>query len=200
VFGDNQPIVKDPKTIFELIMENFEDEMLRILCGAAAVSLVLGIATEGLREGWLEGASILVAVVIIVSVTSINNYIKEKQFRKLNEMATQKNVNVIRHGNQNRISVYDLQVGDLVEIETGEILSVDGVLVEGSNVTADESAITGKQQLIQVKASSLKRQCQKRMTIPTLVLSSLVVPRLWRVLDGWLCLQLAGTATMERSS
>lgn len=149
VFGDNQPIVKDPKTIFELIMENFEDEMLRILCGAAAVSLVLGIATEGLREGWLEGASILVAVVIIVSVTSINNYIKEKQFRKLNEMATQKNVNVIRHGNQNRISVYDLQVGDLVEIETGEILSVDGVLVEGSNVTADESAITGESKLIE---------------------------------------------------
>jgi Ca2+ transporting ATPase len=49
VFGDNQPIVKDPKTILELILENFEDEMLRILCGAAAVSLVLGIATEGLR-------------------------------------------------------------------------------------------------------------------------------------------------------
>lgn len=103
--------------------------MLRILCGAAAVSLVLGIATEGLREGWLEGASILVAVVIIVSVTSINNYVKEKQFRKLNEMAQQKNVNIIRHGTQNHISVYDLQVGDLVEIETGEILSVDGVLV-----------------------------------------------------------------------
>jgi len=44
-FGDNQPIVKEPKTIFELIMENFEDEMLRVLCGAALVSLVLGIAT-----------------------------------------------------------------------------------------------------------------------------------------------------------
>jgi Ca2+ transporting ATPase len=143
VFGDNQPIVKDPKTILELILENFEDEMLRILCGAAAVSLVLGIATEGIREGWLEGASILVAVVIIVSVTAGNNYIKEKQFRKLNEIATQKSVNVIRHGSQNRISVFDLQVGDLVEIETGEIVSVDGVLVEGSNVTADESAITG---------------------------------------------------------
>ena len=50
--------------------------MLRILCAAAAVSLILGILTEGIKDGWLEGASILIAVVIIVSVTAGNNYIK----------------------------------------------------------------------------------------------------------------------------
>ena len=50
--------------------------MLRILCASAAVSLVLGIATEGLAEGWLEGASILIAVVLTISVTAGNNYIK----------------------------------------------------------------------------------------------------------------------------
>jgi hypothetical protein len=50
--------------------------MLRILCYSAIVSLVLGILTEGLAEGWMEGASILIAVVLIISVTSGNNYIK----------------------------------------------------------------------------------------------------------------------------
>ena len=50
--------------------------MLRILCVSAIVSLVLGIGTEGLKKGWLEGASILVAVVIIITVTAGNNYIK----------------------------------------------------------------------------------------------------------------------------
>jgi magnesium-transporting ATPase (P-type) len=35
------------------------------------------------------------------------------------------------------MSVYDLYVGDVVEIETGEILSVDGVLIQGSNISAD---------------------------------------------------------------
>ena len=52
-WGDNLPIIKPPKTITELILENFEDDMLRILCASAVVSLVLGIATEGLKEGWL---------------------------------------------------------------------------------------------------------------------------------------------------
>ncbi len=115
-WGDNAPIIKPPKTIVELIMENFEDDMLRILCASAIVSLVLGIATEGLREGWLEGASILIAVVIIVSVTSTNNYLKEKQFQKLNAIATQKNINVLRGGELMNISVYDLMVGDIAEI------------------------------------------------------------------------------------
>lgn len=87
--------------------------MLRILCYSAVVSLVLGIATEGLKEGWLEGASILLAVIIIVTVTSGNNYIKEKQFQKLNAMATAKNINCYRGGDLVNMSVYDLLVGDV---------------------------------------------------------------------------------------
>lgn len=50
--------------------------MLKVLCAAAIISLILGIATEGLREGWIEGMSIICAVIIIVSVTSFNNYVK----------------------------------------------------------------------------------------------------------------------------
>ena len=124
-------------------MENFEDDMLKILCASAVVSLVLGIATEGLKEGWLEGASILLAVIIIVTVTSANNYLKEQQFQKLNALATAKNINVMRGGELLNISVYELLVGDVVEVETGEILSVDGILIEGHNVNVDESSITG---------------------------------------------------------
>ena len=103
----------------ELILENFEDDMLKILCVSAIVSLVLGIATEGIKEGWLEGASILMAVIIIVTVTSTNNYLKEKQFQKLNAIATAKNINAYRGGDLVNMSVYDLLVGDVVEVETG---------------------------------------------------------------------------------
>ena len=85
----------------------------------------------------------MLAVVIIVTVTSGNNYIKEQQFQKLNAMATAKNVNVYRGGDLVNISVYELMVGDIVEIETGEILSVDGILIDGNNISIDESSLTG---------------------------------------------------------
>jgi Ca2+ transporting ATPase len=117
--------------------------MLRVLCLAAVISLVLGIATEGIEHGWYEGTSILVAILIIVTVTSGNNYIKEQQFKKLNEVAERKFVNVIRNGDTAHISVYDLVVGDIQLVETGEIISVDGLVVESHNIVADESAMTG---------------------------------------------------------
>jgi Ca2+-transporting ATPase len=41
-------------------------------------------------------------------------------------------VNVIRDGDQCSINVYDLQVGDLLEISTGDIMPVDAVYVAGT--------------------------------------------------------------------
>lgn len=67
-----------------MVLENFEDQTIQILCFAAIASLILGIASHGLAEGWLEGVSIILAVTIITLVTAVNNYVKEKQFRKLN--------------------------------------------------------------------------------------------------------------------
>ena len=37
------------------------------------------------RLGWIEGFSIILAVLICVNIAAINNYQKEKQFRSLNE-------------------------------------------------------------------------------------------------------------------
>lgn len=53
------------------------------------------------------------AVVIIVSVTSGNNWIKEQQFKKLNAIASRKMVNVIRKDHVENIDVEELVVGDI---------------------------------------------------------------------------------------
>ena len=66
-----------------MILENFEDRILQILLLAATVALIIGVIQFGWAHGWVEGCSIYIAIVIIVSVTAGNNYIKEKQFQKL---------------------------------------------------------------------------------------------------------------------
>jgi len=136
-YGKNDPVTKPPTTLWDMVMENFEDQTIQILCAAACVSLILGVASHGWSEGWLEGVSIILAVVIITVVTSGNNYLKEKQFRKLNEVANRKNVNVTRNGKIINMSVYELLVGDLVQIETGEKISVDGIVVKTNRLTLD---------------------------------------------------------------
>ena len=41
----------------------------------------LGGHVEESETGWIEGAAILVSVIIVVLVTAFNDYTKEKQFR-----------------------------------------------------------------------------------------------------------------------
>ena len=58
--------------------------MLKIICLGGIVNLIIGMGIHGDYEtGWIDGVSILFAVVIIVSVTAGNNYMQQKQFEKL---------------------------------------------------------------------------------------------------------------------
>jgi P-type E1-E2 ATPase len=62
----------------------------------------------------------------------------------LNEVAKRKNVNVIRQGKVLHMNVYELLVGDVVQVETGEIISVDGIVIEANRLSVDESSMTGE--------------------------------------------------------
>jgi len=112
------------------------------------VSLIVGVLTEGIETGWIEGFAIFIAVFIIVAVTAVNNYLKEKQFRKLYAQLDDRKINVIRKGKIHSISIYDLLVGDVMKIDTGEIFPTDGILINGYNMSVDESAMTGESDLI----------------------------------------------------
>lgn len=48
-FGNNQPILKPPKTVWQLVKDVFIDPMLKLLLGAAIVSTVLGVIKDGIR-------------------------------------------------------------------------------------------------------------------------------------------------------
>lgn len=65
------------KTVLEMISEAFEDTILQILIAAAIVSTVVGVIKDGMM-GLVEGGSILLAIVIIVGITTGNNYKKER--------------------------------------------------------------------------------------------------------------------------
>ncbi|KAL4469987.1 hypothetical protein ABPG73_016723 [Tetrahymena malaccensis] len=143
-FGENIRIQKEPKTLFEMIIDCFEDLMLQILCLASLVSTTIGILEDGLAKGWMEGATILIAVCIIVSISAGNNYIKEQQFLKLNAKREEITVKVRRNGQKKQIDCKQLLVGDILFVEIGDVMQVDGILMEGSEIQMDESSVTGE--------------------------------------------------------
>lgn len=98
-YGENIKRLPRIKSLGEIVWENLQDRMLQILLLAATISLVIGVLENGWAVGWIDGLSIYIAVVIIVTVTLGNNYIKELQFQKLVGKFFEDSVAVVRGGN-----------------------------------------------------------------------------------------------------
>jgi len=127
-----------------------------VLSIAAVVSLVLGLFQDFGRTrpkgeqsvDWVEGASILVAILIVVLVGSLNDWQKERQFKFLREKREERIVKVVRDGAEQMIDVQNVVVGDVVLFEPGEIIPRDGIFLSGHNVWCDESPVAGESDAI----------------------------------------------------
>lgn len=140
-----------------------DDLMLKILIVAAIVSMTISMIFEKENRSiaWIEGAAILAAVFIVSVVTAWNDYKKEEQFIKLSEFNDKSNNVVVWRKNQEAIvNVEDIHVGDLVKIEAGMNIPVDAILIRGSGVAVDESAMTGESD--ELKKESLD-VCKQRL-------------------------------------
>ncbi len=70
--------------ILALMWEAAQDTTLLILMAAAVLSLIFGFVFSPIDAyEWVEGIAIIVSVAIVVLVTAVNNYQKEKQFKDL---------------------------------------------------------------------------------------------------------------------
>ena len=153
VFKDNRLPARKPTSIWRLLWRAYYDKILILLTAAAVISLALGLYStlgQPLEPGeptpldWVEGVAICVAVLIVTIVTAINDFQKEKQFANLNKKKDDREVKAIRSGKSVMISVYDVTVGDVLHLEPGDLIPVDGIFIGGHGVKCDESSATGE--------------------------------------------------------
>lgn len=162
-FGSNERDPPERSGFWTLYFEALDDLMLKILIVCAIVSTTISMIFEKENRSiaWIEGAAIMFAVLTVSGVTAWNDYKKEEQFIKLTAFNEAKNiVAVLRKGKVTAINVNDLKVGDLVEIKPGMNIPCDAILLRGSGVTTDESAMTGES--IELKKGNLE-MCYQRL-------------------------------------
>ena len=147
-FGTNTYPVKKGKSFLNFLWDAWQDLTLIILIIAAAASLALGIKTEGLEEGWYDGGSITFAVLLVIFVTAISDYRQSLQFQNLNEEKRNIQVEVIRGGRREKVSIYDIVVGDVLPLKIGDQVPADGVLMSSHSLSIDESSMTGESKLV----------------------------------------------------
>lgn len=172
VYRDNRIPERKGRNLFQLMWLALQDKVLILLSVAAVVSLAVGLyqalshksSSKEKRAGaeadtedepsieWVEGVAIMVAIAIVVLVGSLVDWRKERRFAKLNKKKQDRYVRAIRSGKTTEVSVYDLMAGDVVLLEPGDLVPADGVLIEGFNVTCDESQATGESDLIRKRS------------------------------------------------
>jgi len=152
IFGDNTLPEKKQKNILQLMWIAYNDKVLIVLSVAAVIALALGLYQAlGTKEGgveWIEGVAITVAIAVVTIVGAVNDWQKERQFAKLNKKKESRNVKVIRSGRTQEINIHELLVGDVLLVEPGDILPVDGIFITGHGVKCDESSATGESDIM----------------------------------------------------
>ncbi len=166
-FGPNTFPEQPPRSFFAFMWDAAQDATLIILAIAAGLSL-----TELIKEptsGWHDCVAILFAIFLCVFVGAYNDYSQSLQFRALNADKRNILINVVRarpgalaqaharshpavspshpqlrDGRRDKVSVYDLVVGDIVIVSLGDQIPADGLLLNGQSVVVDESAMTGE--------------------------------------------------------
>jgi len=174
-FGSNKVFVEPVPHFCHYVWEALKDLMVRILILAAIVSIVLGCTfSEDPSKDWVDGVSIVVAVLIVVLVGSITDYQKENKFHELNEVQSEgTKYKLIRNGEpQDHISD-DLLVGDLIMINYGDIMAADILLIEGNGIKMDESALTGESDAMKKekfdKCNELLKSGEKKLPSPLIL-------------------------------
>lgn len=104
---------------------------------------------------WIEGVAILVAVCVVVFVTALNDWKKERQFRSLKKQIEKDNrASVIRNKEIVQIGIDEIVVGDICCIKYGDMIPADGVVVQSDDLKVDESSLTGETDLIKKSAET----------------------------------------------
>ncbi|XP_020232282.1 calcium-transporting ATPase 9, plasma membrane-type [Cajanus cajan] len=183
-FGTNTYPRKKGRSFWRFLWEAWQDLTLIILIIAAVVSLILGIKTEGLEQGWYDGGSIFFAVILVIVVTAISDYRQSLQFQNLNSEKQNIKLEIIRGGRTIQISIFDIVVGDVVPLKIGDQVPADGVLITGHSLAIDESSMTGESKIIHKdqKAPFLMSGCKVADGVGAMLVTGVGINTEWGLL------------------
>ncbi|VDO23768.1 unnamed protein product [Heligmosomoides polygyrus] len=133
----------------KLVIRFMSTNCCRLLSAKRKSVSAAGVDDSEHDAGWIEGVAILISVIVVVLVTALNDYTKERQFRGLQaKIETEHKFAVIRGGQSIQVVVNELVVGDVAQIKYGDLLPADGVLIQSNDLKIDESSLTGESDLI----------------------------------------------------
>ncbi|KAL4896441.1 hypothetical protein BDV59DRAFT_106520 [Aspergillus ambiguus] len=149
-YGPNALAEEPPTPLWELVLEQFKDQLVLILLGSAAVSFVLALFEEG--DDWtafVDPAVILTILILnaIVGVTQESS--AEKAIAALQEYSANE-ATVVRDGRTQRVKAEDLVPGDIVHVAVGDRIPADCrlIAIHSNSFRVDQAILTGESESV----------------------------------------------------
>lgn len=146
-FGPNKLKKTKKRSIISILIDQVESIVVIVLVAATVVSFLLG--------QWLEGTAIGIALLINTLIGFFTEWKAVRSMKALRELGKVE-TKVRREGDIREVPAEEVVPGDIVVLESGDIVTADIRLVEASKLQADESTLTGESEPVTKSVSVLK--------------------------------------------
>ncbi|KIP09286.1 hypothetical protein PHLGIDRAFT_126438 [Phlebiopsis gigantea 11061_1 CR5-6] len=149
LYGKNELPEDPPTPLWELILEQFKDQLVLILLASAVISFVLALLEDNSGSTWwsafVEPLVILLILVANAAVGVIQESSAEKAIDALKEYSPDE-AKVIRNGQVARIHASELVPGDIISVAVGDKIPADCRIfsVSSSSFRVDQAILTGE--------------------------------------------------------
>ena len=150
-YGMNVIKEKENKSIIKVFFEQFKDMLVIILVISAIISIFLNE---------LESTIVIFVVLTINALLGTYQYQKaQKSLDSLRNLSSPISY-VIRNKEVKKIRSYDLVCGDVVIINTGDVISADGRIIEEDGLEINESSLTGESEPVKKNVEAIEKDCE----------------------------------------
>lgn len=134
-FGRNELPSSAKVGLLKRLLNLIKEPMILLLVVIAIIYLFTGELTEGIALGF--------SALLVILITVYQEYKSENAVAALRDLSSPRAL-VIRDGIEERIPASEVVPGDMVLLQEGDRISADGFLLESTNLSVDESLLTGE--------------------------------------------------------
>ncbi len=133
--GPNELPTARKRNVLQQAAAVLREPMLLLLVAAGLINFLL--------SDLLDGIILMASVLVVIGISVYQEHKTENALAALRDLSSPRAL-VLRDGQRMRIAGRDVVVDDLVFLAEGDRVPADALVVEGVNLSVDESAMTGE--------------------------------------------------------
>ena len=155
-YGWNELDKEDATPLWKLVLEQFDDTLVKILLAAAVVSFALAYFDDKGEHADEEGILAYIEPIVILVILILNAIVgvwqeanAEAALEALKELQSE-TARVLRDGKMSTINSKELVPGDIIEVKVGDRIPADArvIALKTTSLRIDQSQLTGESQSV----------------------------------------------------